>query len=146
MIRVYLSLFSMGLAGVGLLVAPPSLFNFGGGDPATAFKILRTSLEVFAIPLSLCLLAFTKHPFVRMGAFAWGCWMTLFSLFVLFFKGSQIPGATFYGLIFVIFLVVISITAVVSGAIFLFGSKIDSTESPKTGTPSRSPAHSNKPL
>lgn len=146
MIKVYLSLFFIGLSGVALLVAPSSVFNFGGGDPASAFKIFRTSLEAFAIPLSLCLLAFTKHPFIRIGALVWGSWMTVFSLSVLALKSSQIPGATFYGLVFVAFIVTLSITIVVSTAIFLFGSGTGPTESPKTEIPSRNPLHSNKPL
>jgi hypothetical protein len=146
MIRVYFSLFLIGLAGMGLLIAPPQLLQFEGGDPARLFKIWQASLESFAIPLSLCLLGFTRHPLVRFGSCFWGGWIALFSFLVLIKKHAEIPLVNFYGVLFIVFIIILSITAILSSMMFFFNSPGTTPTPEKSGNRLQNPLRLNKPL
>ena len=95
--RISICLLALLAAGVVLIVCPPRLFEITTGMNIAPVSLWLFSLKMFAIPLVLILLAFTKSRLIQALDFIWGVWMTVTSVWVLGTSNVLMPSLTFYG-------------------------------------------------
>lgn len=112
--RVLLSLILLVTAGISLIVLPEPFFGIPKTDLRGALRLWASSLRLFAIPLSLVLLSFTKNVLIKLAILCWGGWILLVTTIFFFRMQSEAPAITLYGKLFLAAVLILSLS------VFLF--------------------------
>lgn len=130
--RIYLSLFLLVLAGLALIILPQATLGIPKNDTTGVLRLWGSSLKLFAVPLSLLILGFTKNVLIQIANLVWGFWIFIAS--ILFFLRIQehAPGISQYGRIYLATVLLVSLTLFVFTAVLFLpkGLKIPQEENP----------------
>ena len=116
-VLVNFSLVFMVAAGIVYLALPVHVLGIPKSDFTGVLRLWGSSLKLFAIPLCLLVLNFTKHVIVQIASLAFALW-TLF-VTVLFFLSSKehAPDLTLYGRAFLASIIIFSLCGFIFSAI-----------------------------
>lgn len=131
---IFTSLLFLFLAGVAACGVPSHLFNLETTLSSGKLQIWMTCIKAFGIPLSLLLLRLTKNLFVTLATALWGLTLTFLSLVVVFDISDLAPSVNLYGVLFVVAVLISSISLTLFSLIELsktFKSKIKAPENKK---------------
>ena len=118
--RIYLSLLLLAIGGVALIVLPVPLLHLRAIEPMGLLKWWQGTLEAFAVPLSLLLLNFTRHIWVRLSSLFWGLWIAVLSAWMIVQSKEVVPDATFNGVLFLLAVMIASIALVIFSALTFY--------------------------
>jgi thiol:disulfide interchange protein len=110
---IFISLFLLCVAGVAACGLPPGLFNLESTLSSGKLQLWMVSVKAFGIPLSLLLLKFTKNHWVKLATALWGLFLTSFSLILVFKISDMAPGVNFYGILFVVAVLICSMSVAI---------------------------------
>ena len=118
---IFISLLLLFLAGITACGIPKHLFDLETTLSSGKLQVWMVCIKAFGIPLSLLLLRFTKNHFVTLACFLWGLSLTFLSLLLLFDISNLAPSANIYGIVFIVAILICSISLFLFSAIELAG-------------------------
>lgn len=123
--------------GIAYIALPIDVLGIPKEDLDGSLRLWGSSLKLFAVPLCLLILNFTKNFIIQLLVLLWGLWILIIS--VLFFVSSKdlAPGLTQYGRAFVAVVIIFALCQLVFSATkFLPKNR----EIPKTEDPPVNPS------
>jgi len=113
--RLFLCLFLLLSAGIALLVLPDSIFGLPKADTTHwAIRSWRETVTLISVPAFLLIATLLRARFVALFAFGWGSWIALLSIWILLSFHEALVGATWYGVAFIVAVLVASLGTALS--------------------------------
>ena len=114
--RVILSLLLLLVGGVAFTTLPEAFFAIPKNEVQGVLRMWGGSLKLFAVPLCLLLLSFSKNVFIKLATVLWGSWMLLVTVLFFFRMEEEAPSVNLYGKLFISGILIVSL------AVFLFSA------------------------